>query len=388
MKIAHVTGYFQPELGYEEYYLALNQKKLGHDVYVITSDRIANLPNLKCSLKEIKSEYSTRFRPHGFSEVNGIKVYRLKTIFEIKDFLITKGMKKILKELNPDVVHVHEPRQFITMIPAFYKEKFGYKLVADQHDYDIFPTIKSKLMTYLIRRTICRFAFKKADKIIAITPESRDFVKKVYGIKKEIIDSTLGADTSRFRFNLSKRGVLRKKFGIKNNEVLLITAGHVGRNKKLELLIEAFSKTENSKLILLGGGDEEYTKELEELTIKLNVKDRVTFLGRVSQSELPFYYSAADIGVWPSRATITIIEAMACKLAVIIPDINTVKHLVAYGNGLTFESENVESLLEKIDLLIKNKKLRYDLSKKAEKISKEKFGYDKIAKRYIDIYNS
>ncbi|MBI2107395.1 glycosyltransferase family 4 protein [Candidatus Woesearchaeota archaeon] len=386
MKIVHVTGYFQPELGYEEYYLALNQKKLGHDVYVITSDRIANLPDLKDSLKEIKSEYSSRFRPVGFSEINGIKVYRLKTIFEVKDFLIVKGMKKLLREIKPDVVHAHEPRQFITMLPAIYKKDIGYKLICDQHDYDVFPTIKSKFMTYVIRRSICRFAFKKADKIIAITPESRDFVKNVYGVKKEIIDSTLGADTSIFKFNIEKRKELRKRLGIKDKEVLLITAGHIGINKKLELLIEAFSKTKNSKLLIVGGGNGEYIEELKELIIKLNVKDKVIFLGRISQSELPFYYSAADIGVWPSRATITIIEAMACKLTVIIPNINTVKHLVVYDNGLTFQ--NKEDLLEKINLLIKDKKLREILSKKAEKITKEKFSYENIAKRYIDIYNS
>lgn len=388
MKIVHVTGYFQPELGYEEYYLALNQKKLGHEVYVITSDRIANLPNLKDSLKEIKSEYNTRFRPAGFSEINGIKVYRLKTLFEAKDFLVVKGMKKVLKEIKPDVVHAHEPRQFMTMLPAFYKRCFGYKLVSDQHDYDVFPTIKSKLMTYLIRRTICRFAFNKSDKIIAITPESRDFIKRVYGIKKDIIDSTLGADTNKFKFNLKKREEIRKKLDIKEKEVLLITAGHIGRNKKLEILIEAFSKTKNSKLVILGGGDDEYIKELKELAIKLDVDKRTVFLGRVSQNELLYYYSAADIGVWPSRATITIIEAMACKLTVVIPDINTVKHLVAYENGLTFQFGNAESFLEKINLLIKDKNLRENLSKKAEKITKERFSYESIAKRYVEIYNS
>ncbi len=386
MKIVHVTGYFQPELGYEEYYLSLNQKKLGHDVYVITSDRIANLPNLRDSLKEIKSKCSTRFRPIGFSEIDGIKVYRLKTLFEAKDFLVVKGMKKILREIKPDVVHSHEPRQFMTMLPAFYKRELNYKLIVDQHDYDIFPTIKSKLMTYLVRRNICRFAFKKADKIIAITPESREFIKNVYGIKKEIIDSTLGADIERFKFNPKKREEIREKFGIKDREILLITVGHVGRNKKLEFLIEAFSKTKNSKLLIVGGGDEEYIKELKELAIKLSVKDRIIFLGRVSQNELPYYYSAADMGVWPSRATITIIEAMACKLAVIIPDINTVKHLVAYDNGLTFDTS--ENLLEKMNLLIKDKKMREILGKKAENVTKEKFSYEEIAKRYIEIYNS
>ena len=385
MKIVHVTGYFQPELGYEEYYLALNQKKLGHDVYIITSDRIANLPNLKDSLKEINSEYNTRFRPVGFSDVNGIKVYRLKTIFEAKDFLIVKGIKKILKEINPDVVHTHEPRQFMTMLPALYKKRFGYKLITDQHDYDIFPTIKSKFMTYVVRRSICRFAFNRSDKIIAITPESREFIRRVYDIKKDIIDSTLGADTSRFKFNKEKRDEIRKKFNIKDN-VLVISSGHIGRNKKLEILINAFSKTKNSILMFIGGGDNGYISELKDITNKLGIDKRVIFLGRISQEEMPCYYSAADIGAWPFRATITIIEAMACGLPVVIPNANTVKHLVQYENGLTFEDE--KDLQNKLSMLIDDKTLRNKLSKNAVSVTKKKFGYDVIAKRYLEIYNS
>ena len=227
-----------------------------------------------------------------------------------------------------------------------------------------------------------------SDKIIAITPESKRFIKNVYGIKKEVIDSTLGADTDRFKFNSKKREGIRERFGIKDKEALLITVGHIGRNKKLENLIEVFSKTKDSKLMLVGGGDEDYTNELKKLTVELCITDKVIFLGRISQEELPYYYSAADIGVWPFRATITIIEAMACKLAVVIPDIDTVKHLVAYDNGLTFQLENKENLLEKINLLIKDRRLRENLSKKAEKITIEKFSYKNIAKGYIEIYNS
>ena len=38
MKIVHIAGYFMPELGYQEYYLAKKHRELGHDVYVICSD--------------------------------------------------------------------------------------------------------------------------------------------------------------------------------------------------------------------------------------------------------------------------------------------------------------------------------------------------------------
>src|SRR3990167_3673584 len=242
MKIVHVTGYFQPELGYEEYYLALNQKELGHDVYVVTTDRVPKIPG-------VKLEGSRE------SEFKGVKIYRLPVLFEIKGFLIVTGVKKLLKEIKPDVVHVHEPRQFISAMPAFYKDELKYKLIADQHDYDIFPTLKARLTTRLLRKPLCVYTFNKADKIISTNPEAKDFLISVYGIKKEIIESSLGADTEYFKFNEKKRKEIRDRLGIKD-EVLIISAGHIGRIKRLEVLINAVSELK-AKILILGGGDEE-----------------------------------------------------------------------------------------------------------------------------------
>ena len=366
MKIVHVTGYFDPNVGYEETYLSLNQKELGHEVYVITTDRNPKIPGVK--ITELESEFE------------GVKIIRLPVIFGIKDFLVVKGMKKILKEIKPDVVHVHEPRQFISAMPAFYKDELKYKLIADQHDYDIFPTLKARLTTKLLRKPLCVYTFNKADKIISTNPEAKDFLISVYGIKKEIIESSLGADTEHFKFNEKKRKEIRDRLGIKD-EVLIISAGHIGRIKRLEVLINAVSELK-AKILILGGGDEEYIEELKKLS------GETIFIDRIAQKELPYYYSAADIGVWPSRATITIVEAMSCRLPVIIPNRKVVNHFIKKGGGINFELDNINDLKEKINFLINNKKERNRLSKEARKTVEENFSYRKIAERLINIYNS
>jgi len=113
----------------------------------------------------------------------------------------------------------------------------------------------------------------------------------------------------------------------------------------------------------------------------------VIFLDRASQKEMPYYYSAADIGVWPSRATITIVEAMSCSLPVIIPNRKVVNHFLQYGGGLSFELGEVKQLREKIEFLVNNKKERSRLSKEARKTVEENFSYRKIAENLIKIYN-
>jgi len=372
MKIVHVTTEFQPELGYEEYYLALNQRKLGHDVYVITTDVTPEIPNIK---KE----------KIGFSEYNRIKIFRLKHLFKIRDFIYAPGMKKLLKKINPDIVHAHEARQLFPALSSLYKKELGYKLIVDQHDYDVFNTIKAKLFTLLVRKNIVRFAMRKADKIITITPEAINFLRNTYKIKEPIISLWLGADYNHFHFRENERKRLRKEIA-SNGEVVLITLGQIGRVKKLEMLIKAAKKFSNKykiKLLIVGGGDEIYLRELKSLAENL---DNITFIRKLSQDEIPSYYSAADIGVWPFRATITMIEAMACKLPIVIPNLNVVNHLIENNNGLNFEANNQQDFENAIEKLIKDKKLRKQMGKNSEEIVIKKFDYKIIAKKLIEIY--
>jgi len=372
MKIVHVTAEFQPELGYEEYYLALNQRKLGHDVYVITTDVTPEIPNIK---KE----------KIGFSEYNRIKIFRLKHLFKIRDFIYAPGMKKLLKKINPDIVHAHEARQLFPALSSLYKKELGYKLIVDQHDYDVFNTIKAKLFTLLVRKNIVRFAMRKADKIITITPEAINFLRNTYKIKEPIISLWLGADYNHFHFRENERKRLRKEIA-SNGEVVLITLGQIGRVKKLEMLIKAAKKFSNKykiKLLIVGGGDEIYLRELKSLAENL---DNITFIRKLSQDEIPSYYSAADIGVWPFRATITMIEAMACKLPIVIPNLNVVNHLIENNNGLNFEANNQQDFENAIEKLIKDKKLRKQMGKNSEEIVIKKFDYKIIAKILIEIY--
>ena len=134
---------------------------------------------------------------------------------------------------------------------------------------------------------------------------------------------------------------------------------------------------------MVGGGDEKYINELKD-----SAKDskNIIFMGRLSQDQVPCYYSASDIGVWPFRATNAMIEAMACRLPIIIPRLNSVNHLIENMNGLSFDANSQQSFEDSIEKLIKNKKLRKEMGKKGEEIVIKKFDYKLIAEKLIEIY--
>jgi len=133
MKIVHLVAFFQPELGYEEYYTALKQVQMGLDVTVITSKRPFPYSSIKKISKSKSYDYSDDFKKY-----KGIKIYRLPCAFAFYDFIILFGLRSLLEKLQPDIVHGHDARSGFTALGAYNKD-LGYKYILDQHEYSL-PT--------------------------------------------------------------------------------------------------------------------------------------------------------------------------------------------------------------------------------------------------------
>jgi len=260
MRIAHVIGYFQPELGYEEYYTAKRQVELGHDVHVITSDRIFPFENVEGLLKEAGSSETGRMRKTGKSVIEGIKVHRLPTAIELLvlyDFVLVKNLRKVLQEVKPDIVHSHEPIQGTSALAAFHKD-IGYKLVVDKHgyatSYQEADTPKDRLVRleyHLLRVPISASSFSKADAIIAVTQQTKDFLVKTHKVDPARIDVVpLGVEEKLFHPRPIQAVKVRREVKVAKDELLVLTAGRHDSGKKLEDLIIAFSNVAKSSTAL------------------------------------------------------------------------------------------------------------------------------------------
>lgn len=392
MKIVHLMGYFVPEFGYQEYYLAKEHKKMGHDVYVIASDMLYPFPNLEKMLKDAGVKNTSRKRKAGFSLVDGLKLYRLPHFFEYNDFILCTGICRVLEKIKPDIVFAHESRQGLTCQAAFYKEKFGFKLVVDQHDfYHKIPSHPwwKKLIRFLdyflFRKFIVNYSLSRADSIIAVTNETKDFLTKTHKINpKNIFLVPLGVDTDFFKFDNKARKNIRKKFKIKEKDIAIVFSGIIVRRKGLELLINALSEIKNkdAKLIIVGSGDKSYMQELKNLSKNL-IGENVIFTGFVKKDYIKDYFSAADIGVWPGNNSVSIMEAMACKLPIIMVDLQ-LSHLVDYNNGLKFSLHDKDRLKAALEKLINNKNLRLEMADNSVLAIKKYYSYNLIAKQFLN----
>jgi glycosyltransferase involved in cell wall biosynthesis len=132
----------------------------------------------------------------------------------------------------------------------------------------------------------------------------------------------------RSRFAPIPRGDAREKLGLSNGSLLLAT-GSLIAIKGQALAIQALTELPGSTLALAGAGPDE--DALRALAAKLNLLERVRFLGQVSHAELPVWLSAANALVLPSEReglANAWIEALACGTPLIIPDIGGAREVV------------------------------------------------------------
>ncbi len=382
MKIVHVVGYFMPELGYQEYYLAKKHAVMGHDVSVISSDMAWPFPNIEEMLERAGAEPTRKYRA-GVYNVDGFKLYRLKHFFEHNDFILAGGIKRLLREIKPDVVFSHESRQGLPVIPALYKKNLKYKYIVDQHDFyhsiPNYPLLK-RVMRWadynLFRKFIVSYNLKRADRIIAVTEQTKKFLMEKHGIR-DIAMIPLGVDTDSFKFDSAKRQEMRDMYKIGADEKVLIFSGTIFPRKRLEVLIDAVKGFKNLRLLIVGDGEKDYVKKLKNIAAS-----NCHFTGHVPKERLKEYFSAADIGIWPGNNSVIIAEAMACSLPIVMVDLQ-LGYLVNYNNGLKFEENDKNGLIRCM-----TKMLNQDLKKMGENSRKavvENYSYSAIAKKYLEL---
>ncbi|UZE93500.1 MAG: glycosyltransferase family 4 protein [Candidatus Nealsonbacteria bacterium] len=392
MKILHIVNYFQPKLGYQETFLAKKHRDFGHEVHVITSNRYFPFPNYDNLIKPVLG--SRYLKAGNFVEEN-IVTYRLEVLFEIKKRVWLIGLEKKIRELKPDIIFLHGVSNINAIRVGFLKKRNSkqFKLIYDDHMLYVVSKHKLRKLFYLIFKLFfSKLLIQSADGFIACNNGTKKFMNDCYGIPLDLIVTIpLGADKDLFRFNEKSRDLIRNKLGVEKQSVIFIYAGKITPKKGPDLLVKAglelTRKYKNFKILLLGDSSSEYIKFLKKLIREKKGEEFFIWLPTIYNKELPKYYSSADIGVWPRESSLTMLEAQACNLPIIVSDsvIAGASDRILNNNGLTFKDGDYLDLAKKMESLILDKELRIKMGKRGRKLVEEKFNWGIIAKQFIDL---
>ena len=125
--------------------------------------------------------------------------------------------------------------------------------------------------------------------------------------------------------------------------------------KKPHMIIDAINllQDQNINLSIVGPTpNEKYLEELKELIVKRNLSSQISLIGSVDREKVKEFYKNSSLMVLPSISeglARVIFESQVASCPVLVTDAPGMGDIVIDGQtGYMFESNNLESLSEKI----------------------------------------
>lgn len=280
-------------------------------------------------------------------------------------------LRKIVKAYQPDIVHAHmfhanimsRLLRFTVSMPC---------LICSAH---------STNEGGRLRMLVYRLSNFLSDVFTNVSQDAVNaFVKKKAVSAGNIKAMPNGIDITHF-----------KKMGIKEEKTnfIFIAIGRLHIPKDYPNLLKAFSllyhKKTHVRLWIVGGGELE--KELQSLAQKLQINDRVKFLGQ--RTDVSFLLNQADAFVLSSRhegLPLSVIEAMACEKVVVATDCGGVKEVMD-GNGFLVNPQDSQALSQAMvactELSVKK---REQIGRASRQHVVNHYAIEKVSDKWLDLY--
>jgi glycosyltransferase involved in cell wall biosynthesis len=306
------------------------------------------------------------------------------------------GLRNKLQEIRPDIVQTEAAIGWLPLDAAMFKLQLGYKLFTGSHYHaSVFPLANRKhhlwdperLRVIMSRSLPGRAVSQLATKCYPTSDDCADVAVRFFGVQRNKIEvCPLGVDLDIFRpiqqeGDARERQELRAQLGFADDEIVCIYTGRFSQAKNPLLLAKAIdelaARGEPYRGLFVGNGTQG-----DEIQQQRNccVHPFVNF------SELPRFFRAADIGVWPTQESMSMLDAAACGLPIVVNDTLTARERIE-GNGLSYRLNDCEDLIRVLISLRASEK-RHELGERGAKKIRQQFGWDSIAKLRLRGYEA
>ncbi|WP_209444216.1 glycosyltransferase family 4 protein [Pedobacter borealis] len=345
--------------------------------------------------------------------------------------IITPEMMQEVQNFKPDAILIYG-WAWNSHLKAlrFFKDKFPIYFRGDSTLLDQQKSFKSVLRKYFLN-----WVYSHIDKAFYVGEANKNYFKK-YGLNDlQLHFASHAVDNERFSQGRKvEADRLRQKFGVADQEILILFAGKFEVKKNPSLLLEAFNALNlpNVHLLFVGNGDLEGSlkRKVEGLGTKRsfdyaqddkegrmgfgvgslekkineksfdyaqddNIKKRIHFMDFQNQTEMPVVYQACDLFCLPSKGPgetwgLAVNEAMAAGKAVLVSTkVGCAVDLVKPGiNGEVFRSNDLDDLMRKLGELTSSKEKLTKMGIQSQQII-QNWSFEKQVEAIVDtIYNN
>lgn len=358
------SGVLATELG-----MALADK--GHEVHFITYNHPVRLDYLSHHLH--------------FHRVD-IEEYPLFQ-YQPYELALSSKMVEVVRKHNLEILHVHYaiPHAYAAyMAKEMLKEKgIHIKVVTTLHGTDI--TLVGSHPNY---KTAVEFSINHSDVVTAVSNNLKQTTIERFKVTTDIQVVYNFIDLQKYA--QAEEGICQRNTLAEPNEVILTHVSNFREVKRVHDVIKIFygvQKEVPSKLLLIGEGPDRF--KAETLTKKLNISDKVFFLGNSTEVRKILCYS--DIFLLPSQTEsfgLAALEAMAGRTAIISTNSGGLPEVNVHGKtGYLSAVGDVEDMICNTLQIVRDRETLERFKNQAYEHAKT-FSLDNIVPVYEEIYEN
>jgi glycosyltransferase involved in cell wall biosynthesis len=233
---------------------------------------------------------------------------------------------------------------------------------------------------------------KRAQAVITISESTRQDVIDFLGVAPERVHTIYcGVDENFCPLPPAEIEAFKAKHHLPDRFILFL--GTLEPRKNVDGLIRAYAHWRNrdpqTPPLVLAGGKGWYYQTIFGLVEELNLTNSIRFPGYVPQHELPLWYNAATLFVYPSHFEgfgLPVLEAMACGTPVITSTVSSLPEVAGRdGAACLVDPGDTEALAETMAALMGNPARRALLSERG-RLRAARFRWDKTAEETVAVY--
>lgn len=394
MRIVLLSETYSNNMGYASTALSKALARLGADVHLLT---LSLSPYYY--LPDFQQTYGSFIDvPPKAPAIERIDGYNVHFLPHKKRFgyMRMEGLFGKLKSLRPHIVQTFAAISWIPIDAALAKPILRYKLFTGSHTTaSVFPLARRQvppwdrelLKSMTTRAAHGRFVSLFTEKCYGATEDCSDIAVRFFGVQKHKINtSPLGVDTDVFfpiknEESGTARVGLRKELGFTPSDIVCVYSGRFSDAKNPLLLARAIehlaSMGEPFRGLFIGNGTQATAIEACRGCV---VHPFIPFY------ELGNYFRAAEIGVWPTQESTSMLDAAACGIPIVVNDTLVATERLE-GNGVTYRLNDLDDLVRALQSL-RDPAVRNILGQLGAEKMANRFSWISIAKRRLRDYEA
>lgn len=292
-------------------------------------------------------------------------------------------LPRLLAKMKPDVFHA----QYV--LPPFMRTRTVLSIhdLAHEHFPEFFHPVEAFRM-----KTLVPWSAKRASHIMTISEFSATDIARRFDLPREKITVAHLAASPDFhpRDKGQSQEHLARQYGLTFPFILYV--GRIQARKNLPRLVEAYARLRKqgleAKLVLVGKKDWQAGQLLEKIK-ELGLEDCVIFPGFVPFDDLPIFYNAAEVFVFPSFFEgfgLPVVESMASGVPTITSRGSSLEEVAGDG-ALLIDPRDTGSITDALGRILGDPGLQRDLAMRGLKKSKD-FTVGNLAEKALAVYRS